>query len=293
MPKSFENKKALKFVITLGTGKFGSSNNNQVTLQGLRAIVDIDKAGGVQMSTLHAKILGVSQSDMNSAVTLQWQPDTQMKNTVQVTTIDGIQETLVYGGYIVNAWGDYKGMPDVFLYIQAQSAYAAQLQAVPPRSYKGKVDVASVMGQIASSLGYALENNGVTTQLSNVYLANTGLEQAKELARAAGCWIYVEDEKKIIAITPPNVARGSQIPLISKDTGLVGYPTFDAMGVNFQTLFNPAITFGGAFKLTTDLKQAAGQWIVTSLSHRLESERPGGAWFSTVRGNKSGSAITK
>lgn len=36
MAKSFDNKKALRFVITLGTGKFGSSNNDQITLQGFR-----------------------------------------------------------------------------------------------------------------------------------------------------------------------------------------------------------------------------------------------------------------
>jgi hypothetical protein len=43
---SFTNKKALKFVITLGTGSFGSSANNQITLQGFRAIVSIDRGGG-------------------------------------------------------------------------------------------------------------------------------------------------------------------------------------------------------------------------------------------------------
>jgi hypothetical protein len=65
MSTSFQNKKALRFIITLGTGKFGSSNNNQITLQGFRATVDIDKAGGTQMGTLKAQIFGVSQSDMN------------------------------------------------------------------------------------------------------------------------------------------------------------------------------------------------------------------------------------
>jgi len=55
---SFSNKKQLRFVITLGTGKFGSSNNDTVTLQGFRAIAEIDKAGGMMMGTLKAKIYG-------------------------------------------------------------------------------------------------------------------------------------------------------------------------------------------------------------------------------------------
>lgn len=288
---SFSNKKQLRFVITLGTGKFGSSNNDQITLQGFRAIADIDKAGGMMMGTLRAKIFGVKQVDMNSVTTLQWKPGTLIPNTVEVFAIDGAAETLVFAGNIVNAWADYQSMPDVYLHIQAQSAFFNALKAIPPRSFKGRVDVASVMAQIARDLGYTFENNGVTTQLTDVYLPNTGMEQAKDLARAAGCDLYLDD--KILAITPPNVPRKVIIPLISPASGLVGYPTFDGVGVNFQTLFNPAVTFGGSVKLETDVQQAAGEWVVTSVGHRLESEKPGGAWFSTIRGNANGLAVVR
>ena len=287
---SFSDKKELRFVITLGTGKFGSSNNDQIVLQGFRALVDIDKAGGMMMGTLRAKIYGVSQADMNSATTLQWKPGSLIPNTVEVFAIDGTAETLIFAGNIVNAWGDYQSMPDVYLHIQAQSAFFNQLKAVPPRSFKGQIDVASVMSQIARDLGYIFENNGVKTQLTDVYLPNTGMEQAKDLAKAAGCDLYLDD--KVLAITPPNVPRKGLISFISKDTGLIGYPTYDGVGVNFQTLFDPSITFGGSIFLETDILQAAGEWIVNSVAHRLESEKPGGAWFSSVRGNANGLAVT-
>lgn len=287
---SFSDKKQLRFVITLGTGKFGSSEHDQIILQGFRATADIDKAGGMMMGTLRAKIYGVKQADMNSVTTLQWKPGTLIPNTVEVYAIDGAVETLVFAGNIVNAWADYQSMPDVYLHIQAQSAFFNALKAIPPRSFKGGVDVASVMAQIARDLGYVFENNGVTTQLTDIYLPNTGMEQAKDLARAAGCDLYLDD--KILAITPPNVPRKVLIPLISPASGLVGYPTFDGVGVNFQILFNPAVTFGGSIKLETDVQQAAGEWVVTSVGHRLESEKPGGAWFSSIRGNANGLAVT-
>lgn len=286
---SFDNNKQLRFIITLGTGKFGSSSNDTITLQGFRATADIDKAGGMMMSTLRAKIYGVKQADMNSVTTLQWKAGLLIPNTVEVLAIEGAAETLVFAGNIVNAWADYQSMPDVYLHIQAQSAFFNALKAIPPRSFKGRVDVASVMAQIARDLGYTFENNGVTTQLVDVYLPNTGMEQAKDLARAAGCDLYLDD--KILAITPSNVPRKSIVPLISPASGLVGYPTFDGVGVNFQTLFNPAVTFGGSVKLVTDVQQAAGEWVVTSVGHRLESEKPGGAWFSTIRGNANGLAV--
>lgn len=288
---SFENKKALRFVITLGTGKFGSSNNDTITLQGFRATADIDKAGGMMMGTLRAKIYGVKQVDMNSITTLMWKPGTRIANTVEVYAIDGAAETLVFAGNIINAWGDYQNMPDVYLHIQAQACYFNGLQAVRPLSIKGGIDVAVVMARIAKDMGLVFENNNVSVMLTDVYVANTLKEQALELARAANFSLYIDD--KILAITNKYAPRKGLIPEISPASGLVGYPTFDGVGVNFKTLFNPAVTFGGSIKLVTDLPQAAGEWIVTSVAHRLESEKPGGAWFSNVRGNQSGLAVIR
>lgn len=134
---SFDKKKAIRFVITLATGTFGASSANQITLEGFRATAEIDKAGWQQMGTLRAQIYGVSQSD-------------------------------------INAWGDYNSMPDVFLEVQAQTAYANQLQPVAPTSFKGATDVATLMGQLAANMGYSFENNGVQKTISNPYLSNTG-----------------------------------------------------------------------------------------------------------------------
>jgi len=285
------NKKRLKFIITLGTGKFGASDNDQITLEGYRATADIDKAGGMMMGTLRARIYGVTQDDMNSITTLMWKPLDTILNSVVVYAIDGETETMVFAGDIVNAWGDYQTMPDVYLRMQARSGQASQLKPLAPRSYKGSIDVAMVMSGIAKELGYSFENNGVNVILTDVYLANTGLEQAKDLAHAANVDLYLDD--KTLAITPANSPRGELIPEISAESGLIGYPTFDGVGVNFQTLFNPAITFGGRVKLVTDVKQAKGEWIVTSISYRLESEKPGGEWKANVKGNANGFAITR
>lgn len=286
---SFSNKKRLKFTITLGTGKFGSSGNDQVILDGLRASVDIDKAGGMQNSKLHARIFGVKVDTMNAITTLQWQLNSLLKNTVEVTAIDGDVETVVFAGNIITAWGDYASIPDAYLQIQAQAAFYNQLAPVPPVSIKGPVDVPSLMQQIATKMGYKFENSGVVAKLSDIYLANTGKEQAYELAKMAGCDIVIDDQ--VLAIMPRGGARRGQIPLINKLTGLIGYPTFDGVGVQFSMLYSPAVTFGGKIKLETDIPRANGEWNVGSIAYRLESERPGGAWYANVRGYLGDTAI--
>lgn len=299
---SFTNKKELKFVITLGNGSFGSSSNNTITLQGFRAIVSIDRGGGAMGGTLRAQIYGVSQSDMNSCVTFPFQPQkltsgTIKMNAIQVFAIDGAQQTLIFTGNVVNAWGNYKNMPDVFLEIQAQNAYAYQIQPAKPLSFSGTISVATAMKQLADAMNLTFENNGVTTNVPmNQYLGNTALEQAKTLARVSNTWMYI-DENSILAICPPFQPRNKKIPLISPQNGLIGYPTFDSVGLNFECLFNPGVIFGGSVEIQSSLQTPSlnfpvnGLWIATNIALRLEAEKPGGAWFMTIRGTKSGLAI--
>lgn len=291
MSLSFENKKHLRFVITLATGTFGSSNANTITLQGYRSIAEITKAGGQMMGELRAQIFGVSQSDMNSATTLQYKPGSILKNTIKVFAIDGTTETMVFVGNIVNAWADYSRMPEVPLLIQAQSTYIAGIESARPISINGGIDVSIVMKRIADQMGLSFENNNVHTILNNSYVCNSLKEQALELAKEGNFTIYIDDT--VMAITNNYEPRSTIVPSISANSGLVGYPTFDGVGVNFLTLFNPSITLGGLVNLVTDVKQAQGEWIANSISHRLEAEKPSGAWFSRVMGNKNGLAVVK
>lgn len=289
---SFDNKKQLRFVITLGTGKFDEEGNDRITLQGFRASADVDKAGGMTLSSLRAKVYGVKESDMHLITTIslqaakyaemQWLP-----NIVEVFAIDGETESMIFAGNIVNAWADYLNMPDVFLHIQAQAATYNMLKPATPRSYRGAVDVATIMGQLAKDMGYVFENNGVSVTVADTYLANTAYVQAERLAKSAGIEMVIDDN--VLAILPMNGTRKTpEIPVVTRDSGLIGYPTIDAAGVTFQSLFNPAVRFKRQFELKSDQIRASGVWVAMAISYRLESEKPNGAWFMTVRGNFEG-----
>ena len=294
-PSSFQNVKDLKFVITLGNQNASFASNGQsyntITLQGLRASVHIDNAGGGMMGTLRGQIFGVTASDMNTLTSLLWDDlvilssgSTFAFNRIQVFAIDGKQETLVYNGDILNCWGVYTGMPDTYLYIEAQIGYSALVQPAQPLSIGADTDVATVMGQIASAMGYQFENNGVNTPVpKGTYFGNTLMEQARALMQMYRFWMYVDSTNpNTLAIAPYAVARDVAAPLISPQTGLDGYPVFNSAGVNFETLFNPAITFGGAIKMESSIPKANGTWIAVSISHQLSSQTPGGPWKSTV-----------
>lgn len=290
MPSSFSNKKALRFIITLGTGHFGASSANQITIEGFRAVADVDKGGGAMFAHINAQIFGVSQSDMNSVTTLQYQALTTIPNTIAVWAIDGNQETLIFEGNLVNAWGNYQGMPEVFLQLDAQAGYINKLTPVSPSSYQGSADVATIFQSLAKTMGYTFENNlTAPVPLSNPYFTGTAIDQANKAADSAGIWWGIDNA--VLWIAAPNTARptGSVIPEVGPDSGLIGYPSFDGQGyITFQCEFNPAIKFLGKVKLVTSIPKAAGQWTVVGVSYKLESEKPGGAWFSTVRVSSNG-----
>lgn len=283
MTTSFQNKKQLRFVVTLAEGVF-SDKNNQVVLDGFRAVVEVQKAGGQMMSTSTVRIYGLAQELMNQLTTLAFKAMSYIKNTIDVIVLDGDQQTLIFRGQIINAWGDYSGMPDVCLYIETQTGYFQQLELGDPLVYKGTANVSDLMLTLAKRLGVPLENNGVTAKISNPNYPGSTIDQIRNLASDTKTDFYLDDT--VLAICPRGLTRKPQTanaPLISSQSGLIGYPTFDKVGITFSTLFNPSIKFGSQIIMESDIPQANGLWQVCSMVHKLESENPGGAWFTMIR----------
>lgn len=276
---SLANKKQLRFEITLGDGTFG--NADTIILKGYRASASITLAGGQYYGTLRAQIYGMKQSDMDAITSYSIRVGLFKPNIVRVYAIDGPRETMVFVGNIITAWADYQSMPDVYLDMQAQAANSELLKSVPPRSFKGAVDVAGAMEQIAASMQWGFKNWGVDTVLQGVYLPNTGMAQAQKLADDAGINLWTDN--RTLTIAPKGVARGDVVPLISAKTGMVGYPTYDGVTVICRTLFNPSIQQGGLVQIESDVQRATGRWVVLSMDVALESERPGGQWFTVFR----------
>jgi len=279
MTTSFENKKQLRFVVTLAEGVF-SDKNNQVVLDGFRAVVEVQKAGGQMMSTSTVRIYGLAQELMNQLTTLAFKAMSYVKNTIDIIVIDGDQQVLIFRGQIINAWGDYSGMPDVCLYIETQTGYFQQVELGNPLAYKGVANVSDLMSVLAGRLGVPLENNNVTAKISNPNYPGSTIDQIRNLASDTKTDFYLDDT--VLAICPRGLTRKPQTanaPLISSQSGMIGYPTFDKVGITFSTLFNPSIKFGGQIIMESDIPQANGLWQVCSMVHKLESEKPGGAWL--------------
>src|ERR1700722_20220567 len=112
------------------------------------------------------------------------------------------------------------------------------------------------MSGFARMMSLQFENNGVTGSLSNAYYSGSAKTQAQMCVDDAGIsWNH--GDLGILAIWPKFGSRGGAVPLISPQTGMVGYPTYSALGIDFQTLYNPSIGFGQKVQVQSSLEAAS------------------------------------
>lgn len=275
-------KKRLDLTITLGTGEFGDTVGDTVTLSGLRMSADMINSIGDSMGTLQLRVFGLKQDMMNKLTSIGLvNPAYKAANTVRLDAGDeenGLQG--VFQGMIYDAWADYGSAPDVALNIIAHAGMQALLKPVPALSFKGSADVAEIMAGLAKTMGLAFEDGGVKVKLSNPYFSGTALMQVRACAQAADIWHKVE--MGALVIWPKEGAREGVIPLVSPETGMVGYPELGSKRVVVRTMFNNTLRLGGNIQIQSSLPMATGKFQVFNITHSLSSEAPGGPWFTTV-----------
>jgi hypothetical protein len=279
-------KRRITLQFQLGQGSFGEGGSDTIEVSGVRCSASMTKGGGVGLTELNLRVFGLNLDVMNKLTILGKPLVDGRHNTVVVSAGDeGGSLSVVFAGTIIEAWVDARNSPQVAFLVTAQDGALMALKPVIPVSFKGSVDAATVVSYIAQQAGMGFENGGVSVQLDNPYLPNTALEQLQSVARAGqfNCIIETFDTGNgTVVIWPYDKPRPGRVPVISPETGLVGYPMRTQNGIQLQTLFNPAIIFGGQIQVKSELTPANGGWTVFRVSHDLEAETPGGKWFTTM-----------
>ena len=276
-------KRAISLRFELGTGTFGDTGMNVVNVSGLRVHAHIVQAGADTMGELQLTVFGLVPSIMNELTTLTRQDMVVRQNTVIVSAGDDAGGlSTVFEGTIAEGWADLNAAPDTRLQVVAYAGMYQKVKPVAPSSYPNNADAAVVMQNIAATMGLGFENNGVSVQLAKPYFPGTAWEQARACAEAANInWTI--DKGKLAIWNNPGY-RGGSVPLISPYTGLVGYPAYTGVGVGVKTLYAPGINPGGLVTIDSSVENACGKWYVTDVSHSLQSETPGGDWFTEFSG---------
>ncbi|PLR20421.1 hypothetical protein PZBJ_20450 [Pantoea endophytica] len=272
-------KRSLKFEFKLKEGKFDDKGNDTLTIDNVKAEMEIGAYGGVSGSTLDCRLFGLSLELMAKLSYKGIQLDGAKQNMLKIWA-DG---KVVFFGSITNCFADFNQMPDAPLIISGNATGYEQSIPASPFSASGSVDVADVITTIAKSIGYTVVNSGVSYKISNPYFDGNPIEQIRKACKAAG--INYDPRLGVIFIWPQTGAVDDVKPLISPSTGLLGYPVFSNYGVTFQCTYSDLIVIGRRCQLETSLPNASGIYTIHAATHHLTSWTEGGPWTTICRGS--------
>lgn len=266
----------------LGQGDFGTAGKDTVTFEGLRCSANIVH-DGYQSARADVQVWGMSLDMMNKlTVTNKFFFEQRLYNRLTIMAGDEKGTAVCFTGGIMEAWTDGRQPPDMMFHVSAASGFVDMAQTIPPTSYRGGVDAALAISEIAKQIRYSFENSGVTATLMNPYKPGTPKAQIESICQDIDCQVLIDETKKLVAIWPKGQARAGEVIRIAPDSGLIGYPAFSQAGIQFSTLYNPSLEYGRAIRVESQLKPANGQWMVTALAHRLESNVPNGQWSTDI-----------
>jgi hypothetical protein len=279
---SFTSKQLrVKLILASQNSVFPGPNSNTLVLTNLRMTVVVQGAAKIAAQA-DLQIFGMLKEDMNAlTVIFGFKGSELQKNLLIVESNDGEGFSQVFSGTIQNAQPEYRGSPNTFFRIGAQTGYIEGLMIDAAASYPGDTDVGGMVQSIATAMGFKFENNGVNKSLSTPHLWGSYFDQLKQLAESAQFDYYLQGDT--LAICPPNGLRTNIPPvLLNKGSGLIGYPVLQPAGVSVECLYNPAILGGGLIEVDSDIPNANGHWLPYQLTHQLQCNTPHGAWFSQL-----------
>jgi len=258
-----------------------TKEEREINLEGLRCSAHTSTMSYQIQGRLSLNIWGLSLERMNSLTTFGPIMAERRANQIFVSAGDenGDQMQLVYAGYISNAFADMNGAPNVRFSIVSSSGAYEQALRTKARSHKGARDAAEILREIAEEAGWTFENNGVSVVLRDRTYNGTLLMQAVDVVKDAN--ICANVDKGFLRIWPKTGGKNVRHELSVK-TGMVGYPTFSGKGVMCTMRFNPDISCGDIVDISSTIAAANGDWRIVRVFHDIESETPGGPWFTRV-----------
>jgi hypothetical protein len=283
--------RAINVTFQLGSGTFTNTQSNILSVSGLRVQASIAIPGTVPLQGgAQVAVYGLPLQVMNDLSSLGSAFYQSRHNQIVIEAGDvGGQMSAVFIGDIFQAYSDFEGGPDAAFQIVAAPGYHFQILGASPNSYPGSVSVTTILSALCQKAGLQFQGNGVSVTLSNPYFPGTIIDQINACMEAAdlrGCI-----QNGVLSVWNDAASTPSSGLVISAETGMVGSPSFVPGGIGIKTLFNPALRNGETFQVQSILTPACGTWQSIILTHDLESQTPGGQWFTTIQAVQPGIVI--
>lgn len=263
--------------ITLAQGTFDEQSGNILTAKNMKCECSISAYGGISGTSLNLSLYGLSLDKMSKLTSKAQRYIAQEQNLIKVMAND---ET-VFLGTITSARINLNQMPDAPIEIVANSVGYERTIPCTPTSINGTTSVASMVQAIANKVGLKFVNIDVDAKATNEHAHGNAIQQIQYLAQAYD--FYADIDIGSVIIYKSQSAIDAVVPHVSPDNGLLGYPIFYDMGINFRCMFSSALRVGRKVNLQTSLPNGSGEYMIThGTTHYLSSNMDGGLWDTFV-----------
>lgn len=272
----------IDLTLTLSKGSLTHTGENQVKLRGHKCDLYIENPGsGLGRNSAQLRVYGMSQADMEKFSTNGRNMFDIQHNEISIDagdSVNGMKQVFV--GTLAYAAVCYNAAQDVYMDINATPGLYHQMTGAAANSYPGQADVASIVEGLAKQMGFAFENHGVNTQLSDHYLCGDLISQLQDVVHAAGIRCCIE--QGVVKIWPGNSAQKLPIIDLAPHTGLIGYPSFTRYGLAVEMEFRNDLQIGRRVNVSSSVPGASGVWYIHSLRHEISTQTHQGPWKTSV-----------
>lgn len=255
--------------------------NNQYVFQGFATNVAISKTGGVDFATAQVEIYGLTLPVMGQLTTLAFKPLNRRWNAIEIAAGEADTDLpVIFRGCITVAYADLNGASPV-LKIEAQVGAYPILEPAATVSVTGTHDAAAFIQSQSAQAGFDFQNDGVQGTISDMTVYGDPLTKAKTVANAIGADVIFDDDKTVLV--PKDGVRRAEggIPVISAESGMIGYPTFTNQGIQCRSFFRPELHVAAAVRVQSIVPHATGVWKITQLTHSLSAHNPSSSAWDT------------
>lgn len=269
-------------ILTGANTVFPGTNSNTLIVENLKIAAKVQQVARLATQA-DIRIFGMRESDMTAVSVIWANPPVVLDNVVILEADNGLGFVQVFKGTITEGQADYNASPNVSFNLLAVTGYFHKISAAEPTSYPADTDINAVCGDIARRMGFTFVNGGATGVFSEgAYFWGTLWDQLAQACQAVNVDFYVQGEQ---IFTTPGGRPGKDQPavVLSKDSGLVGYPVFERSGLLVRALFDPAFTCGVPIEVQSRVPNATGRWYPYTMLHVLETLTVRGQWLTQMQ----------
>ncbi|QDH14135.1 hypothetical protein E3E12_07985 [Formicincola oecophyllae] len=328
-------RKGLRVTFTVGSGSLGpDATMDSVVLENHRCHATITQEGMRTGLRCELTLEGMEMAEMNRlsmlAPTITLANSTVRglaQNSLTVEVVDNISPPeLVFSGQVLESFADYGKAPEVTFQVRAQANAGLGAAQAAPLSYPQPVAAAQVVADIAARAGVRCADHGLKGTFGAGYTTHGTLLDMVERAVGAFHGAFMRDAAGTLHVwgtEAPKAGGGAPVPLLNAASGLLGYPSYTASGLQVRSLFRGDVEWWqpinvqggglgtpgtqGAHGLVGNASQGAagwaggqgavrappwnGLWVPWKITHELTTEIKDGPWFTTLEAQRAEGSV--